>query len=88
MNSEFTFKTNRSTEDYCNEIADEMLKLFDISRSEAIGRINRQWQDQDMSNDDEHMIFHQLPDWWAKEIYYEQQPLWWTVDLPNSKPYP
>jgi hypothetical protein len=39
--SKFSFTTDSQSEQFCIEIADEMVKTFGISGEEAIGRINR-----------------------------------------------
>jgi hypothetical protein len=72
---------------YLVKIRDEMIRLFGIGRDEAEGRIRRQWADQAGFHEDE--LLRELPDYWAKWIYYGQVKFWLYDEesLPPS-PYP
>ncbi|WP_342570644.1 hypothetical protein MKY85_20545 [Paenibacillus sp. FSL R5-0749] len=70
------FPTCLSSEIYCLEIVQELIGLFDISEKEAFLRINSFWEGNDFTSEDD-LIFHELPEYWAKTIYYEKSN-WWN----------
>ena len=69
-----------------------MVRLFGISRTEAIGRINKEWANsQAFLNSN--LVFHEDSEELAKGIYYEDGTWWWvkewmTENTPKAKPYP
>ena len=66
---------------YIDSIVVEMIKLFGISRDEALGRINRHWKG--VSFEDQQDIdglTNELPDYWARRIYYGPNAKWWLDD--------
>lgn len=65
----FVFKTDKKTENYCMLIASEMKKLFGVTEKEAIRRINIFWEHMEIIEEDD-MIYHEMPVYWAEEIYY------------------
>lgn len=83
----FDFKTDRKSEAFCNEIAQDMVRLFGISWEEAEGRINREWKGKRMTGK-VLIIYHEPPDHWAQRIYYEESVLWWVDQHLPVKPYP
>lgn len=83
----FDFTTDAKSRAFCKTIATEMVGLFGIPLDEAVGRINRHWKGQSFVGEDE-MIYHETEDFWAKEIYFERWPQWWTVSNPKPRPYP
>jgi len=66
----FEFKTDLEANRYCIDIVSEMTKIFDILEEESIKRINQVWKGQNI-NGDEDVIYHELPEHWAKEICYD-----------------
>jgi hypothetical protein len=86
--SPFSFVTDHDGEAFCVSIAAEMERLFEISRPEAIGRINRHWAGQTISGPDD-LVYREDESFWAKAIYYTSDSNWW---IPGStlcvKPYP
>ncbi|WP_117211403.1 hypothetical protein [Allorhizocola rhizosphaerae] len=73
---------------FLEEIVDEMVRLFRISRDEAIGRMNREWADQEFHDEDD-LIFHETPDYWARDIYYGPDARWRDRGAtPRPLPYP
>ena len=74
--SPFTFITDQESQTYCLEIAQEMVDTFNISEEEAIGRINNGFLNQSIVGDDL-AFYHEVPEYWAKSIYYEQGVHWW-----------
>lgn len=67
--SRFTFPIDSDSEAYCLETAQYMVVNFGISEEDAISRINEQWQHTTLVGDNV-LLFHYLPDYWAKFIYY------------------
>jgi len=76
--------------DYFEDIIREMLFLFPITRAEAVGRLNRYWRGQEFSSDlSVNMLTHELPEFWAKTIYYGPNAKWWKgEDGLEPEPYP
>jgi hypothetical protein len=76
--------------DYFEEVVREMLLLFPITRSEAVGRLNRFWSGQDFSEElDVNLLRHEEPDYWAKTVYYGRDVPWWKgEDGLEPEPYP
>jgi len=83
----FEFETDDQAEAYCEAIANEMEKLFGVSVTETVGRINGQWRGQSLIGED-CMIHRETTEAWAKLIYFECDPAWWTVPNPKTCPYP
>jgi hypothetical protein len=88
MNKKFAFQTDSDSEAYCQEIAREMAELFDIPESEAIGRMNRDWNGLALVGEDD-VIYHDEPEYWAKTIYYGKDSFWWLKKAGlKPRPYP
>jgi hypothetical protein len=82
---------DRRAKEYCVEIAKEMVRLFEIPLSEAIGRINREFKNERIFGPDQ--FYRRDPAEWAKTIYYEVGTWWWVEKwmaehTPKPKPYP
>ncbi len=71
----FSFQADERGKSYALRIARTIVRLFDISLDEAIGRINRQRKDQSIFGPDQ--IYRRDPEEWAKLIYYEEGTWWW-----------
>lgn len=84
--SRFSFKTDQESYKYCEEILKKMVALFSIEESEALGRMNRSWEGQDLRGDDE-VIYHEDEEYWANTIYYGKGSYWW-MNPPDLKPLP
>jgi hypothetical protein len=77
---------------FCREIAEEMVRAFGISPTEAVARVNRQWSEPGPSGRFPrtwivglNLAYHQTPDDWAGDIYYGKDSHWWR---PESDPRP
>jgi len=83
----FTIVTDEQSRKYLLRIAEEMVNFFGITEEEAIGRINRYWDNQEIMGDD--LIYHELPSYWAKTIY-SGNDLWWLKEKQGEpiKPIP
>jgi hypothetical protein len=72
---------------YLRRIAAEMVALFGIPASEAIGRIGYFWRSESFVDERSLVsLLHQEPQHWAKTIYYGRK-LWW-LDDPPPEPAP
>jgi hypothetical protein len=69
--------------EYLDEIADEMVTRYGIPLAEAVARVNGQWQDMTFDDEDD-LIFHELPDYWAGLIYYGRDVPFWDHDADSS----
>jgi hypothetical protein len=86
--SEFEFVTDAKSEAFCGEIVATMMELFGLSRAEAIGRINRDFTPVDFFGE-EHIYYHETPDYWAQTIYYGRDSKWWlNPEGLRPLPYP
>ena len=76
--------------DYFEEIVREMLFLFPVTRSGAVGRLNRFWAGQDFTGElAVSLLKHELPTYWAKTIYYGRNKPWWKgEDGLDADPFP
>ena len=43
MSGVFQFITDANSKEFCEEVADQMIMMFGISKEEAIARINSVW---------------------------------------------
>jgi hypothetical protein len=63
---------------YLNRIAERLTQLFGLSADEAGDRINRFWAGKSLvTEQQEDILFHELPDFWAKTIYHGPGVKWW-----------
>lgn len=53
-----------------------MMSLFHITEEEAVGRINNSFKNQQIVGIYD-FVYHELPDFWAKTIYYGSDVFWW-----------
>lgn len=84
----FQFETDNKGELFCREIANEMISIFKISIEEAVGRINREWVNVRLVGD-QHVLYHEPADFYAKDIYYGHDSKWWKDEKKaKPKPYP
>ncbi|MFM1652554.1 hypothetical protein ACI7RC_10695 [Brevibacillus sp. B_LB10_24] len=84
----FEFITDQESERFCKTIVEKMIDLFSISEEEALGRINRKWRGIKFVGED-HIIYHELEDFWAYDIYYGSDSRWWArKDDVDLKPLP
>jgi hypothetical protein len=68
--------TDRAAE-YFRAIADSMVELYSIPRSEAIGRMSRFWAGQSFLTPDAALLVeHQEPGAWAALIYEGRKGNW------------
>ncbi len=69
---------DEKSRDFIATIIAEMIRLFDIAEDEAVARIHNRWRGQTFRYPD--IIFHELPEYWAKEIYYGHDADWWISE--------
>lgn len=75
----FLFAVDQEAESFWEEVAEKMVILFNISKDEAIGRINEQWKNTIIGGSD-HITYHENTEYWAQFIYYENGTYWWLDD--------
>ena len=86
--AEFSFETDAESRALCMEVLHELQRLFGISESEAVGRINRFWGGLQLIGPN-HPIYHESPEYYAKTIYYGPEAPWWKgEDDLIPQPYP
>lgn len=74
--------------EFIEQVVSAMVRLFGMSRDEAVGRVNRHWRGQEFRRLGKRMaLYHQAPDWWAKTITYGRDSEWW-LDEENAQPEP
>ncbi|WP_138753541.1 hypothetical protein [Paenibacillus sinopodophylli] len=78
MKGNFKFKTNLELEIFSLMIAQLMVDQFQISDDEAIGRISQFWEGKDLLGSID-VIYHEDCEYWANQIYYDNEP-WWRVE--------
>ncbi len=76
LSNKLTFVVDAQGEEYCAEIASEMVSLFGVTEEEAFGRINDFFKHQEIVGELD-PVYHELPDYWAKTMYYGPGVYWW-----------
>ena len=91
--SKYRFETDEKGKRFCYQIYMEMMSQFDISKEEAIARINQQWEKRSLVGIN--IVYHVLPEEWAKNIYWGRDSYWWiegekreNLKLPPLTPQP
>jgi hypothetical protein len=77
-------KTSPAVRELLDQVVDEMSRLFDISQSEAVARVNQQWAGQDMSSDND-IVLHEDDYYWALFIYFDGNVPNWKNDADRSR---
>lgn len=80
---------------FCCEIAEEMVRVHGISRSEAVARVNRQWSEPDDPSGrvprcwivGADLVYHDEAANWATGIYFGFEGRWWSADA-DLQPLP
>lgn len=80
----FEFETDAESQEFCEQIAADMVRRFGISLDEAVGRINRRWAGVPALGA-ESLLYHESVDHWANDIYYGHDSFWWNSP-PDLKP--
>jgi hypothetical protein len=89
MTFEFAFPLAPMARAHCDAIAQEMIDAFGISHDEAVGRINRHWCCAEfVQPDDVDTLTVDLPDYWARRIYYGPDAKWWVTGEDGLDPVP
>ena len=68
---------------YCKAISESMQKEFQLSEDDAVRRINEKWQGHSFEN--EELLFHEPPEFWAYDIYYRHVKRWWLLSKEELK---
>lgn len=89
MSFDFVFPLAPAAKVYCDAIAKEMIASFGITPEEATGRINRHWKDAAfVEPEDVDTLMLELPDYWARRIYYPSDVDWWVAGEEGLEPRP
>jgi hypothetical protein len=79
--TDFAFATSPEARAYCERILDEMVRLFGIPKSEALDRMNKLWANRPITSDmSVSLLTHELPEYWAKRLYYSPDVYWWRAE--------
>jgi hypothetical protein len=84
----FVFETDAEARAFCLEICEVMVKLFGISRDEAVGRMNEFWGHRDAIVGQDNQLYREMPMTYAHLIYYTNWHRWGENILPVVRPYP
>jgi len=85
---DWAFQTDADSDAFLKGVVVEMARRFQISASECIRRVNAHWSHLERI-DSTDIIFHELPDYWACDIYFGHDSEWWlTTPSSPSKPMP
>lgn len=87
MINNFDFATTKAAIKLCGATIEEMVNLFDISKEEATGRLEREWNQGRFRNLS--CFLHEDEHYWANSIYYGEDCYWWMKDeilVPISYP--
>lgn len=71
----FTMPAVDEAQEYLRDIAEDMVSLFGISLAEAVARVNYQWDGLSFEEWPD-LICHELPEYWAYRLYYEDVLSW------------
>jgi hypothetical protein len=71
----YKFLTDDEGDRFCYQIYMELMSQFGISKEEAIARINQEWENKSLTGTS--MIYHVMPEEWAKNIYWGRNSYWW-----------
>ncbi|MFF4653543.1 hypothetical protein [Streptomyces sp. NPDC001380] len=73
--SEFVMQADEEMHAFFSEIADEMQRLFPVSRAEAVARINHAWGNTEFDPYPD-LVCHESAEYWAYGMYYGDVPYW------------
>jgi hypothetical protein len=89
----YKFPTDDEGDRFCYQVYMEMMSQFGISKDEAIARINQQWEKRSLVG--MNIVYHVVPEEWAKTIYWGHDSYWWIkggvreeLKLPPLTPQP
>jgi hypothetical protein len=74
--SQFSFRTDTQSEQYCRDIIDALVSSYGLSQSEALRQVNK-WEGQDFVGQRDLRYHKGGPEAWAKHIFHE----WYLKDL-------
>jgi hypothetical protein len=86
---DLAFETDPPVDGFFRQVALEMIRRFDIGVDEAVARINQRWRHHRrlLSSDMRFTsIAHELPEYWACDLYFGEDSCWWLTPRPSSKP--
>lgn len=84
--STFEFATDDKSHRFGEAIVEEMVRRFQISRDEAVGRTNRHWRGVRIVGEKD-VVYHEDEEFWANTIYFGKNSMWWK-NPPGLKPLP
>jgi hypothetical protein len=85
--SPYAFRVDAEALRFCEAIAAEMMRLFSMTREEAVGRLNRHWTGVGFKMRGIDLRYHEDPTFWANDIVYGSTSRWW-LDPPGMRPRP
>ena len=87
--TEFTFRMNDAARQHMAAIALQMTAIFAMPEEEAVGRINRHFENSEFESDDQvDPLTHETAEFWAKWIAYGKKDFWVNEGGLSLQPYP
>jgi len=74
----FRADLDKDAQNFFTEIAEEMMRRFEISEEDAVQRINNYWPDKKFHGEDliANILYHESPDYWSQAIYHGRPDFW------------
>jgi hypothetical protein len=67
---EFLISLDEEMLEYFREMVDVLVERCDVSRAEAVARINERYGRKEMSTLEQNLMTHEFPEFWAYGAYY------------------
>ena len=74
--SSLEFKADAQALVFVEKICNQMMEQFEISRDEAVAKINETWRGAQIEGE-EHIFYHETIGYWANTHYYGKDSGWW-----------
>ncbi|TLS45928.1 hypothetical protein FE633_12280 [Streptomyces montanus] len=81
---EFLTRLDDEMLDYFREMVDVLMERFNVSRAEAVARINERYAGEDISGMNQDFMCHEMPEFWAYHLYFK--PTQDARPLPSGDP--
>jgi hypothetical protein len=82
--SEFLMPASDEAQETLRDVVEELVRLFGVSRAEAVARVNLAWAHRDFT-EDPGLLGHEEPEHWAYRLYYEGDVAYWEPDADRTQ---